>query len=151
MKKDDKIELIVSKFFEIFHIKLSSDKRKLFVQIFKFIIVGGCATIIDWFIYFILYNYLNFDPLIANICSFSISVIYNYYASVKWVFDVKNNKSKKRMFFEFIILSIIGLIMTEGMIYVGVNVLKFSAMIIKVLATAIVMVFNYVTRKLMLE
>lgn len=125
--------------------------NKLFVQIFKFAIVGGIATIIDWAVYYVLFNFLNINPLIANVGAFTISVIYNYIASIKWVFEVDENISKKKMFTEFIILSIIGLILTEIIIYVGNVKLKIDPMIIKIIATAITMIFNFVTRKIFLE
>ena len=125
--------------------------KNLFTQIFKFTIVGGIATVIDWSVYYICYNILNIYPLIANIISFSVAVVYNYWASVRWVFNVNENNSKKKMFIEFITFSIIGLLLTELIIYVGIDFLKMDAMLIKIIATAIVMVFNFVTRKIFLE
>lgn len=125
--------------------------KKLLIQIFKFVIVGGIATIIDWVVYYILYNIMRINPLVANIGSFSISVVYNYIASVKWVFTVNEQKTKKRLFIEFVILSIIGLLLTELIIYGGIKYMNIEAMVIKIIATAIVMIFNFVTRKIFLE
>ncbi len=127
------------------------NNKKLFVQIFKFVIVGGIATLIDWAIYYVLYNYLHIEPLIGNIISFSISVIYNYTASVHWVFDVNKEKSKMRMFIEFMIFSILGLLLTELLLFIGIKGLNMHAMLVKIIATAIVMVFNFITRKIFLE
>lgn len=151
MKKKDKTTAFVSKCLKLLHIKVSEKTENLFVQIFKFVIVGGIATIIDWIVYYVLYNYAHLDPLIANILSFSISVIYNYIASVKWVFDVKKDKNKVRMLVEFLIFSIIGLVITEILLWLGINKLGMNAMLVKIIATAIVMVFNFITRKLFLE
>lgn len=117
----------------------------------KFAVVGGVATVIDWAIYYCLYNLLKINPLISNIGAFGVSVTYNYIASVKWVFDVNNEKSKKQLFTEFMIFSIMGLLITEGIIYIGADLLKMDAMVIKIIATGIVMVFNFVTRKIFLE
>lgn len=125
--------------------------KKLVIQIFKFGIVGGVATIIDLSVYYLLFNIIKINPLIANIGAFLISVIYNYLASVKWVFDVNNDKSKKRMFFDFIVFSIIGLVLTELIIFIGIKHFNMNPMFIKIIATAIVMVFNFVTRKFFLE
>ena len=151
MKKKDKTTAFVSKCLKLLHIKVSEKTENLFVQIFKFVIVGGIATIIDWIVYYVLYNYAHLDPLIANILSFSVSVIYNYIASIKWVFDVKKNKNKVRMLVEFLIFSIIGLVITEILLWLGINKLGMNAMLVKIIATAIVMVFNFITRKLFLE
>lgn len=126
-------------------------KNKLLIQILKFLVVGVVATIIDWAVYYCLYNLLKINPLIANVGAFAVSVIYNYIASVKWVFDVNGNKSKKQMFIEFMILSIIGLLLTEGIIYLGITLLKIDAMVIKIIATGVVMIFNFITRKIFLE
>lgn len=126
-------------------------KNDLFQQIFKFGIVGGIATAIDWIIYYIVVNFLNIPPLIGNILSFSVSVIYNYTASVKWVFHVNEEKSKKRMFVEFMVFSILGLLLTELLLWVGIDILGQDKMLVKIIATAIVMVFNFITRKLFLE
>ena len=126
-------------------------KNDLFQQIFKFVIVGGIATIIDWAIYYVLVHFVHLDPLISNIISFSISVIYNYIASVKWVFHVNQNKSRKKMFIEFILFSIFGLLLTELFLWIGIKLLHQDEMLIKIISTAIVMVFNFITRKLFLE
>ena len=125
--------------------------QKLIKQLLKFIVVGGISTVIDWAIYYICYNLIKINPLIANIIAFSGAVIYNYIASVKWVFEVNEEKSKKKMFAEFMFFSIIGLILTEGIIYIGCEIIKTDAMLIKIIATTIVMVFNFITRKIFLE
>ena len=149
--KDDKIELLIHKLLNKMGLKLDDSKEILLIQIFKFIIVGGIATIIDWIIYYACYNYFKINPLISNIISFSISVIYNHIASVKWVFDVKKDKSKKRMFIEFMIFSIIGLVLTELLLLIFINKLEINKMISKIIATIIVMIFNFITRKKFLE
>ena len=149
--REDKLGKVLNKILKVFHINISEKKEKLLLQIFKFVIVGGTATIIDWAIYYVLYNFLHMDPLIANIISFTISVIYNYIASVKWVFDVNKEKSKVTIFIEFIIFSVLGFFLSELLLWIGINKLGLNAMLVKVIATIIVMVFNFVTRKIFLE
>ena len=149
--KKDKTSIFIENVLNKMHIKVKNDTLKLLVQIFKFGIVGGIATIIDWIVYYIVYKFLHVNPLIANILSFLVSVIYNYSASVKWVFDVNKNKSKKKMFVEFITFSVIGLLITELLLHIGINILNMNAMLTKVIATLIVMVFNFITRKIFLE
>ena len=91
------------------------------------------------------------NTLLAAAIAFTISVIYNYIASVKWVFDVNKEKNEKTNFVIFIVLSIVGLIITEIIMWFGTDVMKISYLIIKIVATAIVMVFNFITRKMFLE
>ena len=133
------------------NMKLNSSQEELVIQIFKFIVVGGIATVIDWIIYFVLYHFIKIPPLIANILSFSVSVVYNYWASCKYVFKVTKDKSKFRLFIEFIIFALIGLGMNELIIFGLYNKAGWNAMLVKVIATIIVMIFNFVTRKKFLE
>ena len=125
--------------------------KKLFEQIIKFGIVGGLAFLIDYGIMVLCKEVFKFDVLVAAGFGFTVSVIFNYIASVKWVFNVNENNSKSKQFITFIIFSIIGLIITEIIMYIGTNIMKISYLIVKVWATLIVMVFNFITRKLFLE
>ena len=59
--------------------------KKLINQIFKFGIVGGLAFIIDYGILFTLTEFLNIPSLISAAISFTVSVIFNYILSIKWV------------------------------------------------------------------
>ena len=125
--------------------------NKLFFQIMKFIIVGGIATIIDYIIFYILYEKFGINTVISNILSFTISTIYNFIASVKWVFDIDKKKGVSRQFIIFITFSIIGLALNTGIVYLCVDIIKIYSLIGKIVATIIVMVFNFITRKLFLE
>ena len=125
--------------------------NKLLMQILKFVIVGGIATIIDFGVLVLLKEVFGMKPVIANVISFTVSVIYNYIASVKWVFDVNKNQDKKTQFVVFVILSVIGLGINTLIIWLCDDVLGIYYLIGKVLATGIVMVFNFVTRKMFLE
>lgn len=149
--KEDKLGKVFSKCLKFLHINLSGKNEKLLLQIFKFVIVGGIATLIDWAVYYVLYNFLHINPLIANILSFTVSVIYNYIASVKWVFDVNKDKSKIKMAIEFLVFSVIGLLLTELLLWIGIAKFNMNAMLVKIGATVIVMIFNFVTRKIFLE
>ena len=120
-------------------------------KIIRFIVVGGIATIIDFVFLYIFKEFLNFNVILANTLSFIISVTYNYIASITWVFDTNKNKNKKIQFILFIIFSIVGLIINNIILYILTDKLNIYYLISKVVATLIVMIFNFVTRKKFLE
>ena len=122
--------------------------NKLIKQILRFGLVGGIAFLIDYGI-FTLLTLLGVNYLIANVISFSVSVIFNYVASIKWVFDAKKQTSKDAVI--FIVLSFIGLGINELLLYVGVDKLHINELLMKLVATAIVMVYNFITRKIIVE
>ncbi len=146
-----KLEMLFNNTLNKMHINLSNEKKKLFLQIFKFLFVGGLAFIIDYVTLIICKEVFNLSVLVSAGIAFVVSVIFNYILSIKWVFDVDKNKNKQKNFLIFIIFSIIGLILTELIMWVGTDVFKINYLVIKIIATAIVMVFNFITRKIFLE
>ena len=149
--KKDKASIFVKKCLKLLHIKVSQKTENLLIQIFKFGIVGGIAFLIDYIVLFCCKEFIGLSVLLSAAIAFTVSVIYNYIASVKWVFDVNKEKSAKKNFVIFIILSIIGLIITEIIMWIGSDIMKINYLIVKIIATAIVMVFNFITRKMFLE
>ena len=131
--------------------KINEEKEKLLIQIFRFGIVGGLAFVIDYATLIICKEVFNINVLLSAAIAFTVSVIVNYILSIVWVFDVDKDKDKKKNFIIFIIFSIIGLILTEIIMWVGTDLLNISYLIVKIIATAIVMVFNFITRKKFLE
>lgn len=125
--------------------------KKILYQIVKFGGVGALCFLIDFAVLFVLTDLAQINVLISSAIAFTVSVIANYYLSVKFVFAVDEKKSKARNFILFVVFSVIGLLLTELLMHLGVNVLVWNYMLVKILATGIVMVFNFVTRKLFLE
>ena len=117
--------------------------QKLFAQIMKFGVVGVVATVIDFGIMNLLHYGLGLNILIANTSGFIVSLIFNYLASMKYVFAHKEGMIRRREFVIFVVLSVIVLALNAG--------LGLEANIAKICATALVMVYNFVTRKIFLE
>ncbi|MDD3453401.1 MAG: GtrA family protein [Bacilli bacterium] len=124
--------------------------QKLLKQIFKFGIVGGLAFIIDYALLFILTKIIKMYYLDASIISFVVSLIFNYIASIKFVFDVKKKQTIKEIFI-FVLLSVIGLGINQVILYITVDLILIDVMIGKIFATAIVMIWNFITRKIFIE
>lgn len=124
---------------------------KLFKQIVKFGIVGVICFGIDYGLMVLLTEVGGLDYLLSCGVSFSISVVVNYLLSMRFVFVSREENSKAKEFSLFVILSIVGLLLTEMLMWLSVERLGFHYMLSKVAVTGIVMVFNFVTRKMVLE
>lgn len=120
-------------------------------QLLKFGVVGGIAFIIDYLVLFTCTEFLGIYYLISSLISFSVSTVFNYIASIQWVFDVNQEKSQRKNFVLFIVFSVIGLGLNQLIMWFGVDILHIYYMLVKIGATAIVMVFNFITRKIFLE
>lgn len=124
--------------------------KKLISQFFKFGVVGVIAFIVDYLSLYLLTEFLNVYYLISSIISFLLSIIINYILSINWVFDIKKKQSFKDVII-FTLLSTIGLLINLLVMYLSVEVFKIHYMIGKLIATFIVMIWNFVTRKMFLE
>lgn len=128
--------------------------KKLIEQILKFGVVGIIATVIDFGVLYVLSQPLGLDPVLSAGISFCVSLVFNYVASMRYVFTHREDMSRSREFVFFLVLSLIGLAINEAIMAAGVAVLGSSALAVmgtKVLATAIVMVWNFVSRKKWLD
>lgn len=130
--------------------------KKLIEQIVKFGIVGIIAFVIDYAVLFVLVQFFGMDSIAAATISFTVSVIFNYIASMKYVFVGRADQSKSKQFIIFIVLSVIGLGINDGIMWMLNFVLidifpTYFYLFSKIVATAVVMVWNFVTRKIFLE
>lgn len=124
--------------------------KKLLIQILRFGLVGFFCFFIDYGILVFLTEIIGLYYLISSGLSFVVSVIVNYILSFLYVFETgTDNKWKK--FLAFVLLSTVGLGINQLIMWFCGDILNIYYMISKVVATAIVMIYNFITRKLILE
>ena len=125
--------------------------RKLISQIFRFGIVGVVCTIIDFGVMIFLKEIVDVHYLFASGISFAVSVVINYLLTMRFVFRGKKDSSKVKEFIIFVVLSIIGLGINQVIMWISVDGIEISYVLSKVGATGIVMVYNFITKKIFLE
>ncbi len=125
--------------------------KKLIEQIMKFGVVGVICFGIDYGLMIFLTELCGISYLVSSGISFSVSVVVNYTLSLKFVFETDKDNNKVVEFLIFIILSVVGLGINQVLMWVCVDKLHVYYMISKIGVTGVVMVYNFVTRKLILE
>jgi len=136
--------------------KIFSDKS-LIAEVFRFGVVGGTCFLIDyiilWFVLHLVFKGAETDLSVgvSTACGFTVAVIANYLLSMFFVFNSKeqkeNGKGAKSVVL-FVILSLIGFFITWAIMRVGVINLKIHELFVKVFATAVVMIWNFISRKI---
>ena len=124
--------------------------RLLVKQFLRFLIVGGISFIVDFGLYTLLYRY-GTPYIAASITSFIISVIVNYWLSRQYVFEIQPDVSILVEFILYLILNIVALGLNTLILFISVHHFSFNPLVGKLIATAIVLIFNFITRKLLLE
>lgn len=117
-----------------------------FKEMFKFAIAGGLSFLIDFGILVFLVELFSVNELLAAGISFTISVIVNYIICIAWVFDAADKKNIKTIIY-FVGSSVIGLGINELIMYLCVYVIGINYMVSKIIATIIVMIWNYLAKR----
>ena len=129
----------------------------------KFGIVGVIAFIIDWGILNILVGAFHMHNVLAATISFIISLIFNYVASMKMVFKHREDMARWMEIVIFVVGAVIGLFMNDAIIWISTYGMNHDAYVSqsteylirtnvgKLIATAVVMVWNFLTRKWLLD
>ena len=125
--------------------------KKLIAQFMKFGIVGVIAFVIDYGVMIFLTEVFGVPYLISTTISFVVSVIFNYFASMRFVFKRKDDMSRRREFIIFIELSVCGLGIIDLLMWLMVDSLYIDYRLSKIVVTVVVAVWNFVTRKIFLE
>ena len=120
-------------------------------QVIMFGIARGNKSIIDWGVLAVCVRLLHMDSMVSNIFAFAISVTYNYWANAKFVFDFDESKGKKRVFIIFVCLAAVGFAINHIVMFLGNKVLGYDPLIVKVADIALAAIFNFFSRKLLLE
>ena len=145
---------------------VKQDKKQLLGEIFRFLLIGGFATIVDYVIFY-LSTYLIFasledglNKILSTFLGFTAGLIINWIFSARFVYRYEKKTTNKQLL-TYIIICIAGLLVTELGIYLAMPLYEtyyvtiiftfdFWQLFFKCLMTVIVLVLNYLGRKFLI-
>ena len=132
-------------------------------EIVKFAFTGGVCFLIEYAALIALKEWLHLSAVAATPIAFLISVVFNYLLCVKWVFDGAKEGSRKAQI-GFAFTSMMGLFLNWAIMWALTALLGEDAVLLslfgvelkvymlnKVIATGLVMVWNYFTKRWLLK
>lgn len=125
--------------------------KSILKQFSKFIGVGLIAFAIDWSTMTFLTEVAGFHYLISTSIGFTVSIIFNYLASMRYVFTSKGTMTRKKEFAVFVSLAIVGLGLNNIIMFLLVGTVGIDYRIAKFGATACVALYNFFSRKYFLD
>lgn len=137
--------------------------NKLIEQVVKFGVVGVVAFVIDWGILNVLVGLFHMHNVLASTISFLISLVFNYLASMKFVFTHREDMARWMEVVIFVLVAAVGLFINDAIIWLstfGMNHDAFNSQhaeyllrtnIGKLIATVVVAVWNFIIRKWLLD
>lgn len=139
---------------------MTIDKKQIKILVGEFLryaVVGGIAFFADFGTLVLSQELLlgQFDRgiYIATVFGFLVGLAVNYALSLWFVFTQKKDIGKGKSigaFLVFGIIGVLGLFWTELGMWVGIELLCWNYMIVKVLITGAVLLWNYLGRKLLI-
>ena len=132
-------------------------------EIVKFAFTGGVCFLIEYAALIALKEWVHLSAVAATPIAFLISVVFNYLLCVKWVFDGAKEGSRKAQI-GFAATSVMGLFLNWAIMWALTALLGEDAVLLtligveikvymlnKVIATGLVMVWNYFTKRWLLK
>ena len=122
-----------------------TDNEQIKVLIYLFI--GGTAALIEWGCFYGLNHWLLINYLFATALAFTFSTLCHYVLGNIFVFNSGARYERKKELSLVFLVSTVGLLFNLFLMGLFVGFLAWNAMAAKVAASAIVVVWNYLSRK----
>lgn len=125
-------------------------KRPYIKQFVKFAIIGTANTFVDFGIYFGLTRTSEFwatHYLWANLIAFVVAATSSYVFNKNWTFK-DSNKKIHIQYPKFLLVSAIGLLLNETILYLLVTHATFYDLLAKAMAAGVVLFWNFVINKI---
>lgn len=114
----------------------------IFLKFLKFGVVGFSGMLIDFGITWILKEKLKVNAYLSNSIGFISAASSNYFWNRVWTFE-SENKDIPLEYMSFIIISVVGLLINNLVIYLLTNKFKLNFYLAKLLAIGVVTIWNF--------
>ncbi len=126
-----------------------------FVKLVLYLFTGGTAALVEWALFYLLLNCLvaNFPNLfispimLATAAAFTVSTLYHYFLGNVLVFDSGSRYGRSREIELVFLVSIAGLCFNLVLMYIFTGLLALAPLPAKIIASCIVVAWNYLSRK----
>ncbi len=122
----------------------------LILQMLRYLLVGGTAFVADFGTLWAL-TAAGMNEYLATAVAFLVGLSANYLLSKALVFTKEQARvSKVAEFLAYAVIGVCGLGLTELLIFIGIDLLHIHVLIAKIVAAALVLVWNFTARKVLL-
>lgn len=129
-----------------------------YMKIFMYLLVGGSAAILEWCLFALFFHILTLEGvfslqtqrvLLATTLAFATSTLYHYILCNRFVFDSGSRYQRGKEVSLVFLVSTIGLGWNLLLMWIFTSpaILGLNPVLSKILASAIVTVWNYLSRK----
>lgn len=119
------------------------------IQFLRYLAVGGSAFVADFSTLFAFTHWLRIHYLISNIFGFIVGLVVNYVLSLLWVFNTRKFTSRVAEFTLFGVIGVVGVGLSELILWLMTGLGGAHYLLSKLVATALVLLWNFGARKIL--
>lgn len=116
-----------------------------YIVLIRYFFIGISAAGLDLVIYFVLFNYINWNALVSTTISVSVATIYAFVLNAVYNFRVKGKVILRLLSYSFV--SGVGLLISVALLYVFTDVYGYDGNLVKVLSLPVIFLVQYLLNK----
>ncbi|MBQ4473916.1 MAG: GtrA family protein [Lachnospiraceae bacterium] len=121
-------------------------------EVLLYLVFGVLTTLVDYVVFWLMGKVLGESMLMiqaANVIAWIAAVVFAFVTNKRWVFrsEERSFSGVAGEFFRFTGARLFSLLVSMGIIYVGVDLLKLSPMLSKIASSVVVVILNYIFSK----
>lgn len=120
-----------------------ADHKTLVREVVLYGLIGGLSALLDTSIFYLLDKIA--DPYISNFFSVNAGITTSFFLNAYFNFKVEDNLFKRGI--SFFAVGYIGLLLSMGVLFVGINLLKMQNLTAKIISIFIVAGVQFVLNK----
>lgn len=113
------------------------------LSLIKFGFTGMSGLVVDFSVTWLLKDELHLNKFLANAAGFTMAVISNYIINRLWTFSERERTKVSRQFASFLMVSLIGLLLNSGFVYLFNEQLLLNFYLSKAIAIMLVFFWNF--------
>lgn len=116
-----------------------------------YIFFGGLTTVVNWGVYFPLYNFLHVDATISTVIAWIVSVAFAFLTNKPFVFESRDwsRETVASELTKFVSARLLSGLLETACIFVFVTWMALDGNIIKIIVSVAVVILNYIFSKLL--
>ena len=123
----------------------SKPKIALLRQFLRFAGAGAIGTVVQYVVLIVLVQLAWSGAVAASFIGFVCGALVNYFLSHRYVFS--SNLPHREAVFKFFIVAVVGLGINTMIMAAGVHILNFHYLLVQVIATGLVLLWNFAGNK----
>lgn len=130
---------------------LKGKSGNLLVQVFRYLVSGGVAFLVDAGLLTLLTELFGREHLLVwTAIAFATGLLITYLFSVLWVFDKRRLSNRSAEIGIFVLIGVIGLGLTELLMWLFADKAGIHYLVSKIITTVLVFIWNFVAKKTIL-